>query len=106
MRRVIYILISIILMLNVTINATAYTPYTSDVYKQGVYEIGGLNEYNVSLELLNDTKTYALLVDIDNKLLTYLRLPYKEKILLKHLGDTETIAIIGPGEVAIIYEKK
>ncbi|WP_195989930.1 hypothetical protein [Clostridium sp. D53t1_180928_C8] len=106
MRKSLFILIVITTIFCIPINTSAYQPYKSAVYKQGVYEIGELNKYSISFELLTDNKTYVLLVDNNNQLLSYLRLPYKQKINLSNLGDTATIAIIGPGEVAIVYEKK
>lgn len=106
LRKTLLTLIVITTIFLIPINTSAYQPAKSDVYKQGVYEIGSLNEYNVSFNLLTDTKTYVLLVDKNNELLSYLRLPFKEKINLTNLGDSATIAIIGAGEVAVVYEKK
>ena len=106
LRKALFILIVITTIFLIPITTSAYSPHNSDVYKQGVYDIGGLKEYNVSFDLLTNTKTYVLVVDKNNELLSYLRLPYNEKLTLTNLGDAATIAIIGPGEVAVVYEKK
>ena len=105
LKKALFILIIITTMFWIPINVCAYQPHKSGVYKQGVYEVGELNEYKVSFELLTDTKTHILIIDSNNELLSYFRLPYKQRISLNNLGDNATIAIIGPGEVAVIYEK-
>lgn len=98
------ILIIIAIMFSIPINTSAYQPYKSDVYTQGVYELGELDKYTVYFNLISDSKTYLLLVDNNKELLSYMKLPYKEKIKLESLGPKVTIAIIGPGEVAVVYE--
>ena len=105
LKKGLFILIVITTMFMIPINTSAYQPYKSDIYKQGVYELGELKKYKVSFELLTDTQTYVLLVDKNNELISYFKLPYKQKISLNNLGDNATLAIIGPGEVAVVYEK-
>lgn len=105
LKKILFILILITTIFMIPINISAYQPYKSDIYKQGVYELGELNEYKVYFELLTDTQTYVLVVDKNNELLSYFKLPYKERISVNNLGYNATIAIIGPGEVAVIYER-
>ncbi|WP_291649563.1 hypothetical protein [Clostridium sp.] len=108
LKKVLFALILIVIttIFKIPINTSAYQPYKSDVYRQGVYELGELNEYEASFELLTDTPTYVLLADKNKEFLSYFKLPYKQKISLNNLGDNATMAIIGLGEVAVVYEEK
>lgn len=99
-----FIITFLIIICIFPVNVKAYQPIKSDIYKQGIYDIENLKEYSTSIELLTDTKTSVLLLDKNKELLAYLKLPYKQKIILNNLGDKATIGIIGTGEVAIIYE--
>ncbi|MEN8075312.1 hypothetical protein ABFP60_00035 [Clostridioides difficile] len=89
----------------IPIKASSYAPIKSDIYKQGIYNIEGLKEYTVSVELKTNTKTAALLIDENNEVLAYIKLPYNEKITLSNMGNEGIIGIVGVGEVAITYEK-
>lgn len=88
----------------VTANAISVVPI-SDVYKEGIYRIPNDKSYVVTAELVSDnTNTSIILVDENSSAQMYCRLMHKnEKVNLGEISNKYTMAILGNGEVSLIF---
>jgi hypothetical protein len=80
----------------------------SDVYKQGIYDISEANPFRATAKLVkaNGGITSLSIVDSTGNQKFYNRFDTEnESINLGVINDADLIAIVGKGEIAIIFSK-
>lgn len=78
-----------------------------DTYKQGIYNISDIKEFNATAKLITQNNvTHLLIVDSNNTTKFYKRFDTVDEIInLGSVKNGDTIAIIGSGEIAITSSK-
>ena len=99
---IIAILISLIAF---TVSASAVV--TSDTYKQGIYNISEIKEFNAIAKLITaNNVTSLIIVDSNGNQKFYKRFDTTNQVInLGYINDGDLIAIVGTGEIAITFSK-
>ena len=77
----------------------------SNIYKQGIHSIKDIGEYEADVKLIKGEKTSLFVINSDNDITAYIKLPLNESLVLQKINKNHKIIIVGDGEVAITYEK-
>ena len=80
---------------------------TSTIYKQGIYNISEVTEFNATAKLITPNNvTSLLIVDSNGNQKFYKRFDTKNEVInLGTIKPGDIILIIGTGEIAIIFSK-
>ena len=97
----------IILMSLIAFTSSAKAIITSDTYKQGIYNISEIKEFNATAKLITqDNVTSLIIVDTNGNQKFYKRFDtLNEVINLGTIRDGDLVAIVGTGEIAITFSK-
>jgi len=99
--------IIVILISLITFTGSANAIITSDTYKQGIYNISEIQEFNAMAKLITpDNVTSLIIVDSNGNQKFYKRFDTRNQVVnLGSIKDGDLIAIVGTGEVAITFSK-
>ena len=99
--------IIIILISLIAFTSSAKAIITSDTYKQGIYNISEIKEFNATAKLITqDNVTSLIIVDTNGNQKFYKRFDtLNEVINLGTIRDGDLVAIVGTGEIAITFSK-
>lgn len=103
-KRVIFLSI-IVCLLIAPIKVECHNLPTSNIYKQGFHSIEESGEYNATVKLISGKKTSLFVINGDNDITAYIKLPLNESLVLEKINKNHKIIIVGEGDVAITYEK-
>ena len=80
---------------------------TSDTYKQGLYDISEIKEFNATAKLITPNNvTSLIIVDSNGNQKFYKRFDTLNQVInLGSIRDGDLIAIVGTGEIAITLSK-
>ena len=80
---------------------------TSTIYKQGIYNISQVKEFNATAKLITPKNvTSLLIVDSNGNQKFYKRFDVVNEVVnLGSIKDGDIISIVGTGEIAIIFSK-
>lgn len=86
---------------------TSQAIVTSDVYKQGIYNVSEANPFRATAKLVKpSTVTSLIIVDANGNQKFYNRFDNESEIVdLGPINNADIIAIIGKGEIAISFNK-
>ena len=88
-------------------NTKALTIPKSDVYKEGIYRINASGKYYATISLFSKDKMASVVViDSQNRVRMYkIFFPdvINDSLNIGYIESTDTIIVIGPGELAINY---
>jgi hypothetical protein len=76
--------------------------FISNTYKQGIYTIDAVKEYNATAKLMSSNTMYLSIFDSNGNERVQKKFDNKDEVInlgIIHVGDT--IVIVGTGEVAI-----
>jgi len=81
--------------------------FTSDSYKQGVYNISGVNEFSATAKLITPNNvTSLIIIDSNSNQKFYKRFDTEDEVInLGVIKNGDIIAIVGKGEIAITLAK-
>lgn len=100
-----FLIIFLILIMGFTERPKAII--TSTVYKQGIYNISEVIEFNATAKLITPNNVTSLvIVDSNGNQKLYKRFDTRNEVV--NLGTIKTgdiISIVGTGEIAIIFSK-
>lgn len=96
----------LVFLLTIPIKAEGYNIPLSNIYQQGIYSVeSGVGEYNATVKLVSGKETSLIVVNGDNDITAYIKLPLNKNVVLEKINNKHKIIIIGDGNVAISYEK-
>jgi len=80
---------------------------TSTTYKQGIYNISEIKEFNATAKLITPNNvTSLLIVDSNGNQKFYKRFDTRNEVInLGSIKEGDIISIVGTGEIAIIFSK-
>ena len=80
---------------------------TSDTYKQGLYNISEIKEFNATAKLITpNTVTSLIIVDSNSNQKFYKRFDTLNQVInLGSIKSGDIIAVVGTGEIAITFSK-
>ncbi|BCZ46824.1 hypothetical protein psyc5s11_28910 [Clostridium gelidum] len=99
--------IIIILISLIAFTSSAKAIITSDTYKQGIYNISEIKEFNAIAKLITpDNVSSLIIVDSYGNQKFYKRFDTLNQVInLGSIRDGDLIAIVGTGEIAITLSK-
>ena len=99
--------IIIILISLIAFTGSAKAIITSDTYKQGIYNISEIKEFNATAKLITPNNvTSLIIVDSNGNQKFYKRFDTLNQVInLGSIRDGDLIAIVGTGEIAITLSK-
>ena len=100
-----FLIILIIFIIAFTESPKAIT--TSTTYKQGIYNISEIKEFNATAKLITPNNvTSLLIVDSNGNQKFYKRFDARNEVVnLGSIKEGDIISIVGTGEIAIIISK-
>ena len=80
---------------------------TSDTYKQGIYNISEIKEFNANAKLITPNNiTSLIIIDSNGNQKFYKRFDTINQVVnLGYIKDGDLIAIVGTGEIALTFSK-
>ena len=80
---------------------------TSDTYKQGLYNISEIKEFNATAKLITPNNvTSLIIVDSNGNQKFYKRFDILNEVInLGYIKSGDIIAVVGTGEIAITFSK-
>jgi len=80
---------------------------TSDTYKQGIYNISEITEFNATAKLITPNNvTSLIIIDSNGNQKFYKRFDTVNQVInLGSIQNGDLIAIVGTGEIAISFSK-
>jgi len=99
--------IAVILIFSLTFTQSAKAILTSDTYKQGIYNISEIKEFNAIAKLITQNNvTSLIIIDSNGNQKFYKRFDTINQVVnLGSIKDGDLIAIVGNGEIAITFSK-
>ena len=99
--------VTVILISLITFTGSANAIITSDTYKQGIYNISEINEFNAVAKLITSNNvTSLIIIDSNGNQKFYKRFDTLNQVVnLGSIKDGDLIAIVGTGEIAITFSK-
>jgi len=99
--------IAVILILLITFTQSAKAIITSDTYKQGIYNISEIKEFNAIAKLITPNNvTSLIIIDSNGNQKFYKRFDNINQVVnLGSIKDGDLIAIVGTGEIALTFSK-
>lgn len=99
--------IIIILLSLIAFTGSANAIITSDTYKQGIYNISEIKEFNAIAKLITPNNvTSLIIVDSNGNQKFYKRFDVVNQVVnLGSIKDGDLIVIVGTGEIAITFSK-
>jgi hypothetical protein len=99
-----------IIMILISLIAFTKSPkalITSDTYKQGLYDISEVKEFNATAKLITQNNvTSLIIVDSNGNQKFYKRFDTLNQVInLGSIKDGDIIAVVGTGEIAITFSK-
>ena len=99
--------IAVILILLITFTQSPKAIITSDTYKQGIYNISEIKEFNAIAKLITPNNvTSLIIIDSNGNQKFYKRFDTINQVVnLGSIKDGDLIAIVGTGEIALTFSK-
>ena len=99
--------IAVILILLITFSQSPKAIITSDTYKQGIYNISEIKEFNAIAKLITPNNvTSLIIIDSNGNQKFYKRFDNINQVVnLGSIKDGDLIAIVGTGEIALTFSK-
>jgi len=99
--------IAVILILLITFTQSPKAIITSDTYKQGIYNISEIKEFNAIAKLITPNNvTSLIIIDSNGNQKFYKRFDNINQVVnLGSIKDGDLIAIVGTGEIALTFSK-
>lgn len=99
--------IVVILISLIAFTGSAKAIITSDTYKQGIYNISEIKEFNAKAKLITPNNvTSLIIVDSNGNQKFYKRFDTLNQVVnLGLIKDGDLIAIVGTGEIALTFSK-
>ena len=99
--------VTVILISLITFTGSANAIITSDTYKQGIYNISEINEFNAVAKLITSNNvTSLIIVDSNGNQKFYKRFDTINQVVnLGSIKNGDLIVIVGNGEIAITFSK-
>jgi len=99
--------VTVILISLITFTGSANAIITSDTYKQGIYNISEINEFNAVAKLITSNNvTSLIIIDSNGNQKFYKRFDTLNQVVnLGYIKNGDLIVIVGNGEIAITFSK-
>ena len=99
--------VAVILISLITFTVSVNAIITSDTYKQGIYNISEVNEFNAVAKLITSNNvTSLIIVDSNGNQKFYKRFDTINQVVnLGSIKNGDLIVIVGNGEIAITFSK-
>jgi len=99
--------VAVILISLITFTGSVNAIITSDTYKQGIYNISEVNEFNAVAKLITSNNvTSLIIVDSNGNQKFYKRFDTINQVVnLGSIKNGDLIVIVGNGEIAITFSK-
>ena len=99
--------IAVILIFLIAVTQSPKAIVTSDTYKQGIYNISEIKEFNAIAKLITPNNiTSLIIIDFKGNQKFYKRFDtINQAVNLGYIKDGDLIAIVGTGEIALTFSK-
>ena len=99
--------IAVILIFLIAVTQSPKAIVTSDTYKQGIYNISEIKEFNANAKLITPNNiTSLIIIDSNGNQKFYKRFDTINQVVnLGSIKDGDLIAIVGTGEIALTFSK-
>ena len=99
--------VAIILISLIAFTQSPKAIITSDTYKQGIYNISEIKEFNANAKLITPNNvTSLIIIDSNGNQKFYKRFDTINQVInLGSIKDGDLIAVVGTGEIAITFTK-
>jgi len=99
--------IAVILIFLIAFTQSPKAIITSDTYKQGIYNISEIKEFNAIAKLITPNNvTSLIIIDSNGNQKFYKRFDTINQVVnLGSIRDGDLIAIVGTGEIALTFSK-